>query len=260
MRSLGHNPLLTTKCIDTIRVYPYCSSQISLWERYEISIHDYAGLTFEQIEAREAYLARHPEAGMTPEQIAARGAYYAEHPGLAVVQPLAPARDIAAPPETTADHSSPISTIFRREKPEGREAKTGRFAKGWSGRPKGSRNKATQLLRALESESEHLFHHLMAAGISGDSLALRVAVTRLLPARRDLPVDVGLPVLTSTDEVIAAMSHVVTLVGDGTLTPTEGVKLTNMLHTLRRALHLRETTPAPDAAVPVTSRATSSRE
>jgi hypothetical protein len=96
------------------------------------------------------------------------------------------------------------------------------------------------LLRALEGESEHLFHHLVAAGISGDSLALRVAVTRLLPARRDLPVDVDLPVLVTTDEVIAAMAHVVALVGDGVLTPSEGMKVSAMLQGLRRALHAKE--------------------
>ena len=134
------------------------------------------------------------------------------------------------------------------EAAKGRDPQTGRFAKGWTGRPKGARNKSTLLLRALESESEHLFHHLIAAGISGDSLALRVAVTRLLPARRDLPVDVDLPVLTTTDEVIAAIAHVIALVGDGILTPTEGIKVTTMLQALRRALHVRENTPAPESA------------
>jgi hypothetical protein len=45
-----------------------------------MSIHDYTGLTYEQIEAREAYLLRHPNVGLTPSQIAARNEHYRAHP------------------------------------------------------------------------------------------------------------------------------------------------------------------------------------
>src|SRR5438876_98002 len=69
--------------------------------------------------------------------------------------------------------------------PTARDPETGRFAPGWTGRPKGALNKSTQLARELlEGEAEHLVRHLIALGLSGDSLALRVAVTRLLPVRR----------------------------------------------------------------------------
>src|SRR5437867_2181934 len=128
-----------------------------------MSIHDYTGLTFEQIEAREAYLARHPEAGLEPAPDSTSEAE-ADHisPIFMDAEPAADAAGQPAPPP------APIA----------RDPETGQFAAGWTGRPKGALNKSTLLARELlEGEAEHLVRHLIALGLSGDSLALRVAVT-----------------------------------------------------------------------------------
>lgn len=155
-----------------------------------------------------------------------------------------------SPTAAVEPRSAPVSAVICSENSIGRDVATGRFTAGNRGRPKGSRNKATLLRDALAGDSERLLHQLVASGTSGDSLALRIAVTRLLPARRDLPVAVELPGIVTVADIATAGARTIAAVGAGELMPTEGLKLVTMLDKMRRAL---------SSAARVTSRATSSR-
>lgn len=73
----------------------------------------------------------------------------------------------------------------------------GRFKKGHRGNPdgcrKGSRHKATLAAEALlEGEAEALTRKAIELALAGDGQALRLCMERLVPRRKDRPVDVDL--------------------------------------------------------------------
>lgn len=62
----------------------------------------------------------------------------------------------------------------------------GKFTAGNSGRPKGSRNKATVAIESLlQGQAEALTQTAVTKALEGDSLALRLCMERIAPAPRD---------------------------------------------------------------------------
>ena len=148
-------------------------------------------------------------------------------------------RQLAAPPEE--DHKSPILMDAPPPAPVGRDPETGRFVEGWTGRPKGALNKATIIARnLLEDQAETFARGLIALALAGDLQALRVCSTRLLPARRDFPVDVELPAIATAGDALIAAGKITELVSQARLTPSEGVKLASIIETQRRAIETAE--------------------
>ena len=110
----------------------------------------------------------------------------------------------------------------------------GQFAPGTSGnpagRPRGSRNKATQLMEALlDGEAEELTRRAIDRAKADDPNALRFLLSRLLPPCRDRPIQLSLPRIETLPQISSAMSTVMEAIGDGRITPTEGEKLANIL-------------------------------
>ncbi|MSP20019.1 MAG: hypothetical protein EXQ93_00490 [Alphaproteobacteria bacterium] len=136
-------------------------------------------------------------------------------------------------PQMAGDHKSSIDLAPA----EGREVATGRFAKGWSGRPKGALGKATLVSRQLlEAGAEELMRDIIRRALDGDADAQRLCVSRLLPPRRDVPVDVELPAIVTAKNAADAMGKVTALVGSGELTPSEGHKIVVMIEIQRCAI------------------------
>lgn len=111
---------------------------------------------------------------------------------------------------------------------------TGRFTKGTSGnpagRPPGSRNQATLLMEALfEGEAEQLTRKVIQLAKAGDTFALRLCLERLLPPCKDRPVHLSLQPIENIQQISSAMSTVMEAIGDGSITPTEGETLANIL-------------------------------
>ena len=70
----------------------------------------------------------------------------------------------------------------------------GQFAAGNSGRPKGSRNKATIAIESLlQGQAEALTQTVVTKALEGDSLALSLCMERIAPAPKDQPVSFSLP-------------------------------------------------------------------
>ena len=65
----------------------------------------------------------------------------------------------------------------------------GQFVSGNTGRPKGSRNRATIAIESLlQGQAEALTQTAVAKALEGDSVALSLCMDRIAPAPKDQPV------------------------------------------------------------------------
>ena len=110
----------------------------------------------------------------------------------------------------------------------------GRFEKGVSGnpagRPAGSRNAATLACEALlEGQAEALTQKAVDLALAGDTVALKICIDRIYPARKDRPVTFALPPITSARDAADAMSSVMNAVAAGQLTPADASELSKVV-------------------------------
>jgi hypothetical protein len=111
---------------------------------------------------------------------------------------------------------------------------SGQFSKGESGnpsgRPPGSRNRATLLLESLlEEQSEKLIRKTMEMALEGDITAMRLCLERLVPPRKDRPIRLILPSIDNAQQISVAMTTIAAAIGEGEITPIEGETLANIL-------------------------------
>jgi hypothetical protein len=132
-----------------------------------------------------------------------------------------------APPETTGEKQST------------------RFQKGASGnpagRPKGSRHRylmAAEML--LDGEAEKLTRKAIELALDGDMTALRLCMERIVPARRDRPILVDLPIIESVRDASKAAAVLVAAVAAGELTPTEAADVSKLLDNYTRILEAQD--------------------
>lgn len=113
----------------------------------------------------------------------------------------------------------------------------GTFGPGNSGKPKGTRHKATIAAEALlDGEGEALTRKAVELAKAGDVTALRLCLERIVPPRRDRPVSFNLPAIMSAADAAAAMAGVVEGVASGAITPAEGQAVAGLLETFVRTL------------------------
>jgi Family of unknown function (DUF5681) len=114
-------------------------------------------------------------------------------------------------------------------------AGNGRFKPGESGnpggRPKGSRNKVTLAVeRILEGQAEALTQKVIERGLAGDAIALRLALDRLCPPRRDdRPAPFEMPALKEAADARDAFAAIICATADGELTPSEAATLAKLV-------------------------------
>lgn len=117
----------------------------------------------------------------------------------------------------------------------------GTFAAGNSGKPKGTRHKATRaVLAMLDGEAEALTRKAVEMALGGDGAALRLCLERIAPPRKDAPIQFNLPPMQSAADAATAAGAVLDAVADGELTPTEGAHLMGLVEGYRRALETSE--------------------
>jgi len=117
----------------------------------------------------------------------------------------------------------------------------GTFGPGNSGKPKGTRHKATQAaLALLDGEAEALTRQAVIMALGGDMTALRLCLERIAPPRRDAPVTFDLPPMETARDAAKAAGAVLGAVADGDLTPTEGAHIMALVETYRRTLETTE--------------------
>jgi hypothetical protein len=117
----------------------------------------------------------------------------------------------------------------------------GQFALGNSGRPRGSRNKATIAIESLlQGQAEALTQTAIAKALDGDTVALRLCMERIAPAPKDQPVSFGLPKMHNALDASEAAGTVLTAVSMGELTPIEATRIMGLIDCYRRTLELTE--------------------
>lgn len=104
------------------------------------------------------------------------------------------------------------------------------FEAGNPGRPRGARHRVTLAVEALlEGQHEALTQKAVAKALEGDTVALRLCLDRIAPARRDAPITIDLPAVRSAEETVAASARVLAAVAAGEVTPDEAGRIMALL-------------------------------
>ena len=117
----------------------------------------------------------------------------------------------------------------------------GQFSAGNSGRPRGSRNKATIAIESLlQGQAEELTQIAIKKALEGDTVALRLCMDRIAPAPKDHPVLFSIPKMNNAMDASEAAGSVLTAVSEGELTPIEATRVMGLIDSYRRTLELTE--------------------
>ena len=115
----------------------------------------------------------------------------------------------------------------------------GQFTGGNSGKPKGSRNKATIAIESLlEGQAEALTQTAISKALDGDSMALRLCMDRIAPLPKDNTISFTLPHMENAHDATKAAGSVLKAVSIGEITPIEGSRVMGLIDSFRRTLEL----------------------
>lgn len=119
------------------------------------------------------------------------------------------------------------------------------FEKGRSGnqegRPAGTLNKATRAAQALlDGEAEALTRKAVEMALAGNPVALRLCLERLVPPRKERPVDVNLPAVGSVADLAQVTAALIDAAARGELTPGEAQALGGLVEAHRKAMETVE--------------------
>lgn len=104
------------------------------------------------------------------------------------------------------------------------------FEPGNPGKPKGARSRVTIAVEALlHGQHEALTRAAIDKALEGDTVALRLCLDRIAPARRDAPISFELPTVSSAADTVVASSAVLAAVAAGDVTPDEGGRVMALL-------------------------------
>jgi hypothetical protein len=101
------------------------------------------------------------------------------------------------------------------------------------------RNRVTILAeQLLDGQAEALIRKVIELALAGDSAALKLCLERIIPARRDRPVDVEMPKLTTADDAEKAMGKIAGAVACGVLTPGEAAGMVRVVEAFVRTIEV----------------------
>jgi hypothetical protein len=117
------------------------------------------------------------------------------------------------------------------------------FKPGNPGRPPGSKNKITQMVEQLvEGQAEQLVQKVLELAEAGDVSCLRMILDRLWPPRKGQPVNVVMPPINTSQDVIPAIASIWTAIREGRLTPDEASALSIVIDRSIQAIELHDIT------------------
>ena len=119
--------------------------------------------------------------------------------------------------------------------------KAHRFAPGNPGKPKGARHRATLAVEALlDGEADQLTRKAVEKALAGDTLALKLCLDRIAPARRDRSVTFKAPPVKTAEDVPAALGAIFKAVAQGELTTSEAAMIAGIVEKFRAAYEIAD--------------------
>jgi hypothetical protein len=117
----------------------------------------------------------------------------------------------------------------------------GRFSKGRSGnprgKPKGARHRTTLAAEALlDGEAEALTRKAIELALAGDAVALRLCLERIIPPRRQRPINFKLPPLRSAADAPSALAKLAAGVASAEITSAEAAEMAKLIEAYVTAL------------------------
>lgn len=115
------------------------------------------------------------------------------------------------------------------------------FEPGQSGNPagkaKGTRNRTTVALeKILQDEAESITRKAIELAQSGDTVALRLCMDRLIPVRKDRPITFTLPQIETAADLTKATGALLEGVANGEITPSEAAELSKLVEAHTKAI------------------------
>jgi len=130
---------------------------------------------------------------------------------------------------------SHLKTRAVLDQPRGRPYQKGTSGNP-AGRPPGSRNRTTLAAQALlDGEAEALTRKAIELALHGDLNALRLCLDRVLPPRREQPVEFELRKLEHIHDAQEALADLVSAVATGKITISESFDITRLIEAYVRA-------------------------
>jgi hypothetical protein len=124
-----------------------------------------------------------------------------------------------------------------------RKARGRPFKPGNPGRPPGSKNKVTQIVEQLaEGQAEQVMQKVLEQALGGDVASQRMILDRVCPPRKGQPVNVVMPPINTSQDLLAAIASIWTAVGEGRLTPDEASALSIVVDRTVQAIELHDIT------------------
>jgi len=136
----------------------------------------------------------------------------------------------------------------KAEKPanaEGKQKKEHLWKKGQSGNPggkkPGTRHRITLLAeKLLDKDAKDLVKKCIEMAKEGDGPSMRICMDRILPPRKDRPVNIALPLIESLTDATRAMAFIANAVSVGEITPSEGQVLSVIIENYRKIVETTE--------------------
>jgi hypothetical protein len=113
------------------------------------------------------------------------------------------------------------------------------FARGNSGRKRGSVNRTTVILAALlAGEAEALLRGAIKIAQDGNPSMTKFLLDRLLPRERLIKFD--LPPMFSADDAVEALGSIMREVSEGRITPSEGAAIAALVDSYSKAIDMAD--------------------
>ena len=104
------------------------------------------------------------------------------------------------------------------------------------GRPKGSRNATTLALESLlDGQAKALTQKAIDLALSGDLIALRICLDRILPPRKNRLIEFVMPAIASIADAPKAIAAITTAVARGEITANEAADVSRLIEIFVRA-------------------------
>lgn len=105
----------------------------------------------------------------------------------------------------------------------------------------GSRHKVTLAIESLlEGEAEKLTRKCVEMAMAGDTTAMKLCLERLLPARKDRPVQLQIPEIEGVQDLPKATVALLEAVAAGELVPAEAGEVAKLVEVHRRTVETVE--------------------